>query len=83
MLRSNKVLINRLQFSKVVFCREYSPMSLPGEYRNQAAECLAAARGAENRGSKALYLMIANAWVRLADELDARESNVVPLRRAP
>jgi hypothetical protein len=57
-------------------------MNLPGEYRNQAAGCLAAAHGTENRGSKALYLMIANAWVKLADELDARQANVVPLRLA-
>jgi hypothetical protein len=55
-------------------------MSLQAEYRNQAVECLAAARTADNYGSKALYLMIANAWVKLADQLEARQPNVVPLK---
>jgi len=58
-------------------------MSLQAEYRNQAAECLAAARAAENHGSKALYLMIANAWVKLADQIDVRQPNVVPLKVVP
>jgi hypothetical protein len=57
-------------------------MSVMAEYRSQAAECLAAARTTENHGSKALYLMIADAWVRLADQVEEKaQSNVRPLKR--
>jgi hypothetical protein len=57
-------------------------MSLMAEYRSQAAECLAAARTTENHGSKALFLMIADAWVRLADQVEERaRANVLPLKR--
>jgi len=57
-------------------------MRLTAEYRSQAAECLAAARATESHGSKALFLMMADAWVRLADQVDERaRSNVLPLKR--
>jgi len=57
-------------------------MSLMAEYRSQAAECLAAARTTKNHGSKALFLMIADAWVRLADQVEERaRANVLPLKR--
>ena len=76
----NKVLIESVHIR--VLLPGATLMSLQTEYRNQAAACLAAAHATENHGSKALFLMIANAWVKLADQLEARRSNVVPLKLA-
>jgi hypothetical protein len=42
------------------------------QYRSEAAECLAAARATERHNSKALFLMMADAWVRMAEQLEAR-----------
>ena len=47
-------------------------MSWSARYRSEAAECLAAARATEQRNSKALFLMMADAWVRLADQVEAK-----------
>jgi hypothetical protein len=54
-------------------------MSLQAEYRSQAAECMAAARASERRNSKALFLMLADAWVRLADQLEERAQKAITL----
>jgi hypothetical protein len=42
------------------------------QYRSESAECLAAARATERHNSKALFLMMADAWIRLADQVEAR-----------
>ena len=47
-------------------------MSWSARYRSEAAQCLAAARAAERRNGKALFLMMADAWVRLADQVEAK-----------
>jgi hypothetical protein len=47
-------------------------VSWSARYRSEAAQCLAAARAAEHRDSKALFLMMADAWVRLADQVEAK-----------
>jgi hypothetical protein len=47
-------------------------MGWSARYRNEAAECLAAARATERHNRKALFLMMADAWVRLADQVEAR-----------
>jgi hypothetical protein len=47
-------------------------VSWSARYRSEAAECLAAARATEHRNSKALFLMMADAWVRLADQVEAK-----------
>lgn len=47
-------------------------MSWSARYRSEAAKCLAAARVTERNNSKALFRMMADAWVRLADQVEAR-----------
>jgi hypothetical protein len=55
-------------------------MSSPAQYRSHAAECLAAARAREIHASKALFLLMADAWVRLADEVEnGAWPNALPL----
>jgi hypothetical protein len=39
--------------------------------------------GSPSHGSKALYFMIANAWVKLADQVDVRQLSIVPLKVVP
>jgi hypothetical protein len=43
-------------------------MGLSGQYREHAAECLRSAQAAKTPASKALYLTMAEVWVRLADQ---------------
>jgi len=43
-------------------------MGSSGQYREHAAECLRSAQAAKTPASKALYLTMAEAWVRLADQ---------------
>ena len=47
-------------------------MSWSAKYRSEAAECLAAARAIEGHNSKALFHMMADAWLGLADQVEAR-----------
>ena len=46
-------------------------MSSPSEYRDRAAECVRAAQATESPGSNALYLTMAEIWVRLADQAES------------
>jgi hypothetical protein len=47
-------------------------MSWSAQYRSEAAECLATARAAERNNSKALFRMMADAWLGLADQVEAK-----------
>ena len=47
-------------------------MTWSAQYRSEAAECLAAARATERSNGRALFLMMADAWLRLADQVEAR-----------
>ena len=47
-------------------------MSWSARYRSEAAQCMAAARATEQRNGKALFLMMADAWVRLAEQVEAK-----------
>jgi hypothetical protein len=47
-------------------------VSWSAQYRSEAAECLAAARATKRHNRKALFLMMADAWIRLADQVEAR-----------
>jgi hypothetical protein len=47
-------------------------MTWSAQYRSEAAECLAAARATAGHNSKALFLMMADAWIQLADQVEAR-----------
>ncbi len=49
-----------------------SILSGPAEYRQSAAECLRLARRTDDSGTKALYLQMAQAWIKLADDLETR-----------
>src|SRR5437899_1038648 len=54
----------------------YPIMGSPSEYRDRAADCVRAAQATESPGSNALYLTMAEIWVRLADQAEG-------LRRHP
>jgi hypothetical protein len=58
-------------------------MSLQAQYRSQAAECMAAARASERHNSKTLFLMMADAWVRLADQIEERSQRTLSLAKTP
>jgi hypothetical protein len=47
-------------------------MTWSAQYRGEAVKCLAAARATERNNSKALLLLMADAWVRLADQVEVR-----------
>jgi hypothetical protein len=47
-------------------------MNSPSEYRDRAAECVRAAQATASPGSNALYLTMAEIWVRLADQAESR-----------
>jgi hypothetical protein len=47
-------------------------MSTPTEYKEQAAECVQAAGKAESNTHKALFLMMADAWIKLANQVEGR-----------
>jgi hypothetical protein len=47
-------------------------MSTPAEYKDHAAECVQAAGKAESNTHKALFLMMAEAWIKLADQVEGR-----------
>jgi hypothetical protein len=47
-------------------------MTCSAQYRGEAVKCLAAARTTERNNSKALLLLMADAWVRLADQVEDR-----------
>ena len=49
-----------------------SILSGPAECRQSAAECLRLARETDDSGSNALYLQMAQAWIKLADEIETR-----------
>jgi hypothetical protein len=56
-------------------------MTWSAQYRGEAVKCLAAARATERNNSKALLLLMADAWVRLADQVEVRaQSNAASLR---
>ena len=42
------------------------------EYRERAAECLSLSRRTDDPVVKALYLKLAQSWVTLADQVEAR-----------
>jgi len=46
-------------------------MGLSSQYRESAAECVRAAQAAKSPGNKALYLTMAEEWVRLADHAES------------
>ena len=52
-------------------------MSTPDEYRRLAGDCLRAAKEASSHNSHVLYLTMAQAWIDLADQLEARRQSVV------
>ena len=50
-------------------------MRRPDEYRRFAAECLKMASDSENGRTRAIFLQMAQVWLRLADEkVEARSS---------
>jgi hypothetical protein len=61
-------------------------MTWSAQYRSEAAECMAAARATEHHNNKALFLMMADAWIRLADQVEARARpstvSLNPLKRS-
>jgi len=46
-------------------------MGSSSQYRESAAECMRAAQAAKSPGNKALYLTMAEEWVRLADHAES------------
>lgn len=48
------------------------------DHRRHAEECVAMARLAENRTDKALWLTLAQSWVRLAEHIQRSETPVAP-----
>jgi hypothetical protein len=46
------------------------------DHRRCAEECVAMARLAEDRGDKALWLTLAQSWVRLAEHVARVETNI-------
>jgi hypothetical protein len=55
-------------------------MSSPSEYRDRAAECVRAAQATGSLGSNALYLTMAEIWVRLADQAESLRRQSGPSR---
>ena len=51
-----------------------SILSGPAEYRQSAAECLQLARQTDESATKALYLQMAQAWIKLADDIETRRA---------
>jgi hypothetical protein len=49
------------------------------DYQYRAAECLRLARGTGNPTNKALLLEMAQTWVKLAEQAQAREIEAQPL----
>jgi hypothetical protein len=47
-----------------------STLSDPAQYRQSAAECLRAMHATSNARSKAVLLMMAEAWAKLADRAE-------------
>jgi hypothetical protein len=52
-----------------------SILSGPAEYRQSAAECLRLAQQTDDSGSKALYFQMAQAWIKLADDIETRPAD--------
>jgi len=50
-------------------------LSGPAEYRQSAAECLRLARETDQSATKALYLQMAQAWIKLADDIETRRAD--------
>lgn len=46
------------------------------DHRRSAEECVAMARLADNSGDKALWLALAQSWVKLADHVSRIETDV-------
>jgi hypothetical protein len=49
------------------------PVSTPAEYRERAAECVHFSRATRSPRGKALYVALAQAWLKLARQIEARE----------
>ena len=49
------------------------------DYQQRAADCLRLARSARNPGNKALFLEMAQTWVKLAEQAQAREIQPQPV----
>jgi hypothetical protein len=49
------------------------------DYQQRAVECLRLARSARNPGNKALFLEMAQTWVKLAEQAQAREIQAQPV----
>jgi hypothetical protein len=54
-------------------------MSAAQDYQHRAAECLRLARGTTNPTNKALLLEMAQTWVKLAEQAQAKESQARPV----
>jgi hypothetical protein len=52
------------------------PMGTALDHRRSAEECVAMARLAEDTGDKALWLALAQSWVKLAEHVSRIETNV-------
>jgi hypothetical protein len=59
-----------------------SVMGTPADYKDHAAGCVQAAGRAENNTHKALLLMMAEAWTKLADQVEGRSHERAQGRRA-
>jgi len=52
-----------------------SILSGPAEYRQSAAECLRLALETDESPTKVLYLQMAQAWIKLADDIETRRAD--------
>lgn len=53
-------------------------MATPRDHRKWAEECVAMAHVAENQKDKALWLTLAQSWVRLAEHVARSQAGPVP-----
>jgi len=58
-------------------------VSGPAEYRQSAAECLRAMHATSDERSKAMLLMMAQAWAKLADQAEELVKRDAPLEHDP
>jgi hypothetical protein len=58
-------------------------MRSPLELRNDAMDCMRIAEAARARGKKSLYLMMAQAWTRLAEQAEHLDAphGAAPVKR--
>jgi hypothetical protein len=59
-----------------------STLSDPAQYRQSAAECLRAMHATSNERSKAVLLLMAEAWAKLADQAEQLVERSPPIALA-